>query len=546
MHYCKIRFMVQIKFILKNYSIYIVFTKMSKNIRTGHSLYTITNYEDAIKKLRDLQSNVTYLNSVIKNPLVNSTTKLKDTEKYLLRSGISLEQLDNLSIIHVAGTKGKGSVCAFTEAILREHGFRTGFFSSPHLVSVRERIRINGCPMSQTDFAFYFSELYRKLEDAKEFESDMPMYFKFLTVLMFNVFLNENIDVAIIEVGIGGEFDCTNIIRNPVCVGITNLGLDHTFLLGNTIEEIAFQKSGIFKPNTTAFTLPQPKEALQVLKERAIEKKCTLHVIPPFQSYEWGNKLLSYKMLSEIQQQNASLAVQLAVEWIKFRTNEKHSSPINNSIYNKKCCSSFYENTEANVKKIHFGRQDKKYNMENVSDEKLTAALSSCVWPGRQQILKGTSIDFYLDGAHTLESIDCCISWFNSHIEKKAGKRYLIFNITGQRDTSRFLTLLKSVKFHRVYFVPNLSGIPDIDDQTNITFIDKQIPRCQQHCEIWGEGSTVANNVMEILCNIKTEYGNKEPIACKDRAQVLITGSLHLVGAALAILDPDLTMSTTF
>lgn len=116
------------------------------------------------------------------------------------RSGITQEQLDSLSVIHVAGTKGKGSTCAFTEKILHEHGFRTGFYSSPHLVSVRERFRINCQSISEMEFSRHFWHVYNTLDQLKENNSDMPQYFKFLTILMFHIFIKANVDVAILEV----------------------------------------------------------------------------------------------------------------------------------------------------------------------------------------------------------------------------------------------------------------------------------------------------------------------------------------------------------
>lgn len=109
--------------------------------------------------------------------------------------------------------QGKGSTCSFCESILRQHGLKTGFYSSPHLVQVRERIRINGDPISRELFAKYFWEVYDLLIKQKENDNDMPAYFKFLTVMAFYVFLKENVDAAIIEVGIGGLYDCTNVLR---------------------------------------------------------------------------------------------------------------------------------------------------------------------------------------------------------------------------------------------------------------------------------------------------------------------------------------------
>lgn len=116
-------------------------------------------------------------------------------------------------------------------------------------------------------FALYSKKLLQ------EHETDMPPYFKFLTVMAFHVFLGEKVDVAIIEVGIGGEHDCTNIIRNTKTAGISSLGLDHTQILGETLREIAWQKSGIIKPNCNVFSSPQPDECVNVLQERSADKQ---------------------------------------------------------------------------------------------------------------------------------------------------------------------------------------------------------------------------------------------------------------------------------
>lgn len=140
-------------------------------------------------------------------------------------------------MIHVAGTKGKGSTCAFVESILQAHGYRTGFFSSPHLISVRERFKINGQPIGESQFSNYFWKVYNTLESQKENTDDRPKYFQMLTLIMFDLFLEANLDVAIIEVGVGGEFDCTNAVQDPVCTGITSLALDHVSVLGICLNQ---------------------------------------------------------------------------------------------------------------------------------------------------------------------------------------------------------------------------------------------------------------------------------------------------------------------
>lgn len=189
-----------------------------------------------------------------------------------------MKSLDKLSIIHVAGSKGKGSVCTFTDAILREHNIKTGLFTSPHLVSVTERIKLLGTPISQQMFTEYFFEVFDALQRKKDHEFDLPSYFKFLQIMTFYIFVKENVDVAIIEVGIGGEFDSTNIVKNTEIAAITSLQLEHTQLLGDSLDKIAWQKAGIIKENSRVFTTHQPEMCMKVINERFVERKVSFEV----------------------------------------------------------------------------------------------------------------------------------------------------------------------------------------------------------------------------------------------------------------------------
>lgn len=437
-----------------------------------------------------------------------------------------MEQLDSLSVIHVAGTKGKGSTCAFTEAILRQHGFSTGFFSSPHLVSVRERIRLNGEPISQSHFARSFWNVYRRLEQKREHESDMPTYFKFLTILMFHVFLEASVDVAIIEVGIGGELDSTNVLRNPVCVGVTSLGLEHTSLLGNTLEEIAHQKSGIFKPHAVAFTVPQPESAMRVLRKRVIERRCRdLRIVSTNQDREWNDVLLLAGIdISEVQRQNALLSIGMALEWIKSRCDL--------SVVNDRYVIDFYnfQNNKDDVSRI-------------ISLNKITTALANCKWPGRTQILRTSVADFFLDGAHTIESIANCVSWFK-RVSQRNSNKFLIFNTTGDRNSVELLNLLRPLNFDRIYFAPNYAGVTSVEDLSDYKLIEEQKKKCKKLYELWSENSILKNSVAEVLCDIKRHVSSRTDN--HDKVEILVTGSLHMVGALLVILDPNLTMTSDF
>src|SRR5438067_8615691 len=152
---------------------------------------------------------------------------------------------ERLRTVHVAGSKGKGSTCAMLASVLRCAGYRTGLFTSPHLVDVRERIQIDGELIGRDEVAVLMDEI-RPAVEALEAEGQPPTFFEVGTALGFLHFLRRGCDIAVIEVGLGGRFDSTNVITPLVSV-ITSISLDHTAILGETVEKIAFEKAGIIK-----------------------------------------------------------------------------------------------------------------------------------------------------------------------------------------------------------------------------------------------------------------------------------------------------------
>lgn len=496
---------------------------LSQNLKVPRSRYTkmslqvIEKMENdlAFKRNQDLPLSSSYeaameaLSSLItrqkrgdRTPVGGKFGKLERMSMYLRILGLE-EKIAGLKIIHVAGTKGKGSTCAFCEAILRECGFRTGLFTSPHLIDVRERFRLDGLDVSEDKFLLYFWDCWSQLKENVSEDLPMPPLFQFLTILAFKMFISEQVDVAIIEVGLGGTKDSTNVIKEPVVCGITSLGMDHTESLGDTLGQIASHKAGIFKPQIPAFTVPQLSEAMDVLEETAGGLTVPLQVAVPLDIQRWGGETLS--LSGDHQLVNAGLAVSLCKCWLQ-RT--------------------------GNWEKLLEKKQD-----EEVVGSELPPAfvrgLSTARLSGRAQIVHDTplmlngsadtlensgELTFYLDGAHSPESMEACARWFSGaakanktllplssppstsfdvrnmksfwgngclNYEKdcvnssnKMSKQILLFNCMDVRDPQILLPRLVNIcgssgtHFSKALFVPSMSTYSKVTSGTSVITSD--------------------------------------------------------------------------
>jgi dihydrofolate synthase / folylpolyglutamate synthase len=179
--------------------------------------------------------------------------------------------------VHIAGTNGKGSTAAFVESILRDAGFHTGLNTSPHLEHINERIRINGEEIGDEAFAETFTRIHQLIEEllAEGKLRAHPTFFECVTALAFEAFARERVEFGVIEVGLGGRLDATNVIAPAVSV-ITRIDFDHENYLGHSLAEIAGEKAGILKYHVPAVSAPQLPEALEILRARAEELKCPL------------------------------------------------------------------------------------------------------------------------------------------------------------------------------------------------------------------------------------------------------------------------------
>ena len=285
----------------------------------NQSIRTIMQYQDAISRLLSL---VDHERSVPALPRQKRIYDLRNVERLLARLG---NPQHRSGIVHVAGTKGKGSTAAMIESILRAAGYSTGFYSSPHLHSFCERIRRDGDPVSQSRFAQLTSAIWpHHLANVTDPDAGPATLFEYLTAMAFRCFAEDRADCSVIEVGLGGRLDATNVVTPSVSV-ITPVSLDHTAILGDTIGEIAADKAGIIKPGVPVVVAPQFPEAMAAIQSAATAQ--SVHLIPVTDVASWcvdavspaGQELtlqtsgdtyrLHLPLLGDFQCVNAALAV---------------------------------------------------------------------------------------------------------------------------------------------------------------------------------------------------------------------------------------------
>eukprot|EP01135_Chromosphaera_perkinsii_P001844 Nk52_evm23s211 gene=Nk52_evmTU23s211 len=509
---------------------------------SSHGSVVRRDYAAAIGKLNSFQSNAATLKKTVATRpterLLVASRQLPEMRQYLSGMGHDVKDFDALNLIHISGTKGKGSTCSFVENILRGYGYRTGLFSSPHLMEARERIRISGRPLSQEKFAGYFWECYDLLCASGFGEQPdkppFPAYFRFLTLMSLHVFRKEKIEAAIMEVGIGGMYDSTNVINKPIVCGTSALGLDHTALLGNTLEEIALQKAGIYKSGVPAVTVTQPTVACEeVMKKHSDEVGAPLFVCRSgkheFEEYMGGNRI-KLGLSGEHQKENAILAMHLCNIWLSVVDPQKAPFFLNRS---------FFEAAETSAKGI-------TSLSSFVAPRSMLNSLSKSSWPGRcQKIELGNSVRVFADGAHTAESMKVCSEWLEDELAKADGcYNILIFNCSPDRDPRRLLEhfVSKRIPIQRGVFCPNIisRSVNGSSDSKNFTVDDDSAMKHVRVCrDSWGALKDVQSY---IFSSIEEAVEHALKIDCDGKPKnIIVTGSLHLVGGAMQCLGVEVS-----
>ena len=261
---------------------------------------------------------------------------LSRTEELLDKLG---RPQDRLKCVHIAGTNGKGSCAAMLASILRAAGFRTGLYTSPYLFRFHERMQINGEPIGDEDLA----ALVTRIQPLAEAMEDHPTEFELITAAALLWFAESGCDIVVLEVGLGGRLDATNVIPAPEAAVIMNIGLDHTAVLGDTVEQIAGEKAGILKPGCEAAVYQQQESVLEVIRQRAAAVGAEVHVadfsqiVPEFdslegQSFLYKGEPYALALLGAHQLRNAAVVLE-TVEILRRRGWRLEQGDVEHGLY---------------------------------------------------------------------------------------------------------------------------------------------------------------------------------------------------------------------
>ncbi len=323
---------------------------------------------------------------------------------------------DRLKFVHVAGTNGKGSTCAMTERILRAAGYRTGFYPSPFIEDFRERIQVNGEYISEEALT-RITERVSKTADAM---SDHPSQFELITAIGMLYFDEMKCDIVVLEVGLGGALDSTNVISAPLAAVITNIGLDHTEYLGDTVEKIAKTKAGIIKPGTRAVSYKQVPSVEEVLREDCAQKGVDIHFAEDFEKLEHSMDAQRFRYKGRVYELGL-----LGVHQLRNATT---------------------------VLEIIEALRTQGYN---ISDSAIAEGLKEVKWPARFEVL-GKSPLFILDGGHNPQCAEALIESIREYVaDPDKGERVtFLIGMLADKDYDTTLELLKPFGANYVCITP--------------------------------------------------------------------------------------------
>ncbi len=545
-----------------------------------------TSYEAALDALFSPGVHQATTKEDIARSALRRTRTVSDMRFYwnkIMRAHPSLSRKKRPFLIHVTGTKGKGSTACMCEAILREHGYSTGLFTSPHLIDIRERIRWNGKPIHERIFGDVYWKIRRALESNTEGEATdendppptLPGYFRMLTLMGLYTFLHElegKVDAIILEVGMGGRYDATNFLDvstrhfEKVAHGVTLLDLDHTRILGDTLEKIAWEKGGIFSlDKLNPDKISERPEGSKTGTEKVLPKLNRDGLLA------CKNAMLNSNTQGVIDMMTSCALVEgkgSKLEIVDATGATIQEALVKNGLKLGLAGSHQYGNATLAVALCQSILGETKVQPDSPTTLR---ALTSAKWPGRCQTLDWSNhntVRFCLDGAHTPQSLEATVEWLRSEtVLSDHSLPILVFNCSHERNPVELLELFLRDGHHwfsRVYFARSDSSRPSpvakasaeslleergilvrkdllLGDKTNRTW-QETLAIVWKHVLVEASSSSVSFR-QPIFCNMSAaqilQEINEVSVGDNDSqpTQVFVTGSLYLVGSFLTALE---------
>ena len=413
-------------------------------------------------------------------PKFKKKTLLSDTLKFYEMLGSPGKDIKK---IHVAGTNGKGSTCYYTSRILEAHGFKTGLFTSPHLVSMKERFVYGGEMITDEEFVEFFEKVRNQCElfDDEEKITMHPSFFEFLFLMFMEWMDLKKADVIVLETGLGGMLDATNIFEDPSVTVITSVGLDHTKELGSTIESIATQKAGIIKENVPLVIWDNGEEVNNLLKEKAKEKHAEVFML---EEENIGNFVCDEKHIA--------FSLNTRYDELKLVRNLSVNLPT----------PALYQRINSSLAVMAAAL----FLKDDFDADKTLDALSKGYFHGRfEEIARG----FFVDGAHNEDAMHKLLE----SVKTLKGKKVIIFGACKDKDYEKMLHLIDESGSFDTIILTNIDSARAVDSNT------------MKECTKDFKSDILVTNSLRDAIDISKTFDSA----------VYIAGSLYLVGEAVSI-----------
>ena len=414
---------------------------------------------------------------------------------------------DRLRVVHIAGSKGKGSTAALIASVLTQAGYKTGLFTSPHLITPRERCRIDGDLISEADVAFYIEKLKPEIETVSASEFGRVSFFEIYTALAFSYFADKGTDFAVIEVGLGGRLDATNVVT-PIVTVITPIGLEHTAILGETHTEIAREKAEIIKRERPLALAPQHPEARAVFEAVASERKAPIVKLKVFDA--------SCKPIPQSAEQDSRVSVPRVIQNAAgLPIAQQFDVETDSECYPQLTIPLLGYHQYINATTAVAAIECLKQEGYRVPKDSVYAGFKNVQWQGRIQRIKSSPI-VVLDGAHSPASMKglCC-------------------------------TLHQSYRYSQVTFIvslmkdKNLTAIGNVISEIADFVIATQVPNNPRVMPAEALKNAWKHTCRKItVCPTPGEAITKALSVASPTDLICVTGSLYLVGQALETFTP--------